>query len=175
MQIFLCNIPAAPLENFLFPLILSDNGVFMKKILMSFYIIILAVVFYQLLLGKNGLIEGYRLTKELNALDIYINYLKNENTRLREEVNSLKRNPANREELANKMGYFSQPVEIYRIIKDPKEPVLNISQSDHYLMAFVEANIEKEDIDKIKIYIHIAFYMIISIFILLIVFGGQKE
>jgi len=155
--------------------IFSYCGRIMKKFFMSLYIFILAFILYQLILGKNGLLEGYRLTKEAQALDRYISYLKIDNAKLKDNVDFLRKNPGDREELANKMGFFKEPVTLYRIIKEDDKPVFNISQSDSYLSDFVEANIKIETINKIRIYINIGFYSIVSLFILLIVFGGSKE
>ena len=81
----------------------------MKKALFLIFAIVLSVILNQLILGSNGLIEGYKLRKEKEALQNYMQYLNDEKTNLDEYVTYLKSSQTNesaKEELANNMGFF---------------------------------------------------------------------
>lgn len=147
----------------------------MKKLLMLFYILILSMILYQLILGKNGIIEGYRLKKEDEALNRYTEYLMKETEKLKLYRDYLRKSDSAKKDLANNMGLFDDDITLYRIMLKKEDSINNLAESDSYLKEFVDTNIEAEKIDSIRVKINILFYIIISFFSILIVFGGYKK
>lgn len=152
----------------------------MKKVIFLVFAIILSVILNQLLLGSNGLIEGYKLRKEMEALQNYMEYLKDEKSNLEEYVAYLKSSDthgAAKEELANNLGFFDNNKKVLFRIRDnaSKRVSLNIGESNTYLKEYVRVTSEVEKIQKMKQMISALFYLLISVFILLIVFGIENE
>lgn len=152
----------------------------MKKVIFLVFAIILSVILNQLLLGSNGLIEGYKLRKEMEALQNYMEYLKDEKSNLEEYVAYLKSfdtHEAAKKELANNLGFFDNNKKVLFRIRDnvSKRVTLNIGESNTYLKEYVRVTSEVEKIQKIKQMISALFYLLISVFILLIVFGIENE
>ena len=152
----------------------------MKKALFLIFAIVLSVILNQLILGSNGLIEGYKLRKEKEALQNYMQYLNDEKTNLDEYVTYLKSSQTNesaKEELANNMGFFDNNKKVLFRIRDnaSKRVTLNIGESNTYLKEYVRVTSEVEKIQKMKQVVSALFYLIVSVFILLIVFGIENE
>ena len=152
----------------------------MKKVIFLVFAIILSVILNQLLLGSNGLIEGYKLRKEMEALQNYMEYLKDEKSNLEEYVAYLKSSDTHesaKEELANNLGFFDNNKKVLFRIRDnaSKRVSLNIGESNAYLKEYVRVTSEVEKIQKMKQMISALFYLLISVFILLIVFGIENE
>lgn len=152
----------------------------MKKVIFLIFAIILSVILNQLLLGSNGLIEGYKLRKEMEALQNYMEYLKDEKSNLEEYVAYLKSSDTHesaKEELANNLGFFDNNKKVLFRIRDnaSKRVSLNIGESNTYLKEYVRVTSEVEKIQKMKQMISALFYLLISVFILLIVFGIENE
>lgn len=152
----------------------------MKKVIFLVFAIILSVILNQLLLGSNGLIEGYKLRKEMEALQNYMEYLKDEKSNLEEYVAYLKSpdtHESAKEELANNLGFFDNNKKVLFRIRDnaSKRVSLNIGESNTYLKEYVRVTSEVEKIQKMKQMISALFYLLISVFILLIVFGIENE
>ncbi|MBO5288709.1 MAG: hypothetical protein J6B11_04865 [Spirochaetales bacterium] len=152
----------------------------MKKVIFLVFAIILSVILNQLLLGSNGLIEGYKLRKEMEALQNYMEYLKDEKSNLEEYVAYLKSSDTHesaKEELANNLGFFDNNKKVLFRIRDnaSKRVSLNIGESNTYLKEYVRVTSEVEKIQKMKQMISALFYLLISVFILLIVFGIENE
>lgn len=152
----------------------------MKKVIFLVFAIILSVILNQLLLGSNGLIEGYKLQKEKQALQNYMEYLKDEKSGLEEYVAYLKSSETSaqaKKELANNMGFFDDNKKILFRIRDNESNrvTLNIGESNTYLKEYVRVTSEIEKIQKMKQIISALFYLVISVFILLIVFGIENE
>ena len=152
----------------------------MKKVLFLIFAIVLSVILNQLILGSNGLIEGYKLRKEKEALQNYMQYLNDEKTNLDEYVTYLKSSQTNesaKEELANNMGFFDNNKKVLFRIRDnaSKRVTLNIGESNTYLKEYVRVTSEVEKILKMKQLVSALFYLVVSVFILLIVFGIENE
>jgi cell division protein FtsB len=152
----------------------------MKKALFLIFAIVLSVILNQLILGSNGLIEGYKLRKEKEALQNYMQYLNDEKTNLDEYVTYLKSSQTNesaKEELANNMGFFDNNKKVLFRIRDnaSKRVTLNIGESNTYLKEYVRVTSEVEKIQKMKQFVSALFYLVVSVFILLIVFGIENE
>ena len=152
----------------------------MKKALFLIFAIVLSVILNQLILGSNGLIEGYKLRKEKEALQNYMQYLNDEKTNLDEYVTYLKSSQTNesaKEELANNMGFFDNNKKVLFRIRDnaSKRVTLNIGESNTYLKEYVRVTSEVEKILKMKQVVSALFYLVVSVFILLIVFGIENE
>lgn len=152
----------------------------MKKVIFLVFAIILSVILNQLLLGSNGLIEGYKLRKEMEALQNYMEYLKDEKSNLEEYVAYLKSSDTHesaKEELANNLGFFDNNKKVLFRIRDnaSKRVSLNIGESNTYLKEYVRVTSEVEKIQKMKQMVSALFYLLISVFILLIVFGIENE
>jgi cell division protein FtsB len=152
----------------------------MKKVLFLIFAIVLSVILNQLILGSNGLIEGYKLRKEKEALQNYMQYLNDEKTNLDEYVTYLKSSQTNesaKEELANNMGFFDNNKKVLFRIRDnaSKRVTLNIGESNTYLKEYVRVTSEVEKIQKMKQFVSALFYLVVSVFILLIVFGIENE
>ena len=152
----------------------------MKKVLFLIFAIVLSVILNQLILGSNGLIEGYKLRKEKEALQNYMQYLNDEKTNLDEYVTYLKSSQTNesaKEELANNMGFFDNNKKVLFRIRDnaSKRVTLNIGESNTYLKEYVRVTSEVEKKQKMKQVVSALFYLVVSVFILLIVFGIENE
>ena len=152
----------------------------MKKVIFLIFAIILSVILNQLILGSNGLIEGYKLKKEKEALQNYTEYLKDEKANLEEYVaylNSPQTGENAKKELANNLGFFENNKKVLFRIRDnaSKRVTLNIGESNTYLKEYVRVTSEVEKILKMKQLVSALFYLIVSVFILLIVFGIENE
>ena len=107
-------------------------------------------------------------------------YLKNEKTDLEEYVAYLKSPQTSenaKKELANNLGFFENNKKVLFRIRDnaSKRVTLNIGESNTYLKEYVRVTSEVEKIQKMKQFVSALFYLIISVFILLIVFGIENE
>ena len=65
----------------------------MKKFFLLVFVTFCSLIFYQIVLGKNGVIEGYRIQKEKEKLQIYIQELKSLIDENKETINYLKNDP----------------------------------------------------------------------------------
>ncbi len=154
----------------------------MKKILFLVFVALCGVIFYQIILGQNGLIEGYRVDKEKEALFQYKLVLQKEKKELQDYIFQLKNNPETALALANKLGYFVNPeLNLIKIIdeidgaakisdgqkrKEEIERVWNEIKSG--------SQIEKK-ISNIKNGARLVFFAFYGLFVLLIIFSGQKN
>ena len=116
----------------------------------------------------------------MEALQNYMEYLKDEKSNLEEYVAYLKSSDTHesaKEELANNLGFFDNNKKVLFRIRDnaSKRVSLNIGESNTYLKEYVRVTSEVEKIQKMKQMISALFYLLISVFILLIVFGIENE
>ncbi|HOF00945.1 MAG TPA: hypothetical protein PK385_04040 [Spirochaetota bacterium] len=154
----------------------------MKKILFLVFVALCGVIFYQIILGQNGLIEGYRVDKEKEALFQYKLVLQKEKKELQDYIFQLKNNPETALALANKLGYFVNPeLNLIKII-DEIDDAAKISdgqkRKEEIERVWNEiksgSQIEKK-ISDIKNWTRIVFFAFFGMFVLLIIFSGQKN
>jgi len=154
----------------------------MKKILFLVFVALCGVIFYQIILGQNGLIEGYRVDKEKEALYQYKLALQKEKKELQDYIYQLKNNPETLLALANKLGYFVNPeLNLIKII-DEIDGVAKISDGQKRREEIEKiwndikkgSQIEKK-ISNIKNWTRIIFFAFFGMFVLLIIFSGQKS
>lgn len=154
----------------------------MKKILFLVFVALCGVIFYQIILGQNGLIEGYRVDKEKEALYQYKLALQKEKKELQDYIYQLKNNPETALALANKLGYFVNPeLNLIKII-DEIDGAIKISDGQKRREKIEKlwneiksgSQIEKK-ISNLKNWTRIVFFAFFGMFVLLIIFSGQKN
>ncbi|MBP7553873.1 MAG: septum formation initiator family protein [Spirochaetes bacterium] len=154
----------------------------MKKILFLVFVALCGVIFYQIILGQNGLIEGYRVDKEKEALYQYKLALQKEKKELQDYIYQLKNNPETALALANKLGYFVNPeLNLIKII-DEIDGAVKISDGQKRREEIEKlwneiksgSQIEKK-ISNLKNWTRIVFFAFFGMFVLLIIFSGQKN
>ena len=83
-----------------------QDGCNMKRIFMLIFIALCCVIFYQIILSQNGIIEGYRVAEEKKLLLQYKALLEKEKIELNDYIDYIRNNPEAKVYLANKLGYF---------------------------------------------------------------------
>ena len=153
----------------------------MKKILLLVFVVFCGVIFYQIILGQNGLIEGYRVEREKEALFQYKLLLEKERTELGDYIEYLKNNPEAMLYLANKLGYFSaENLNLIKIIEEVEDTskLSDIQKRRLETERLWKEIKEKSDIDKnvkkIRNWSIILFFIFFGLFVMLIVFSGGK-
>jgi len=147
----------------------------MKKILFIFYFIICSFIFYSIILGKNGLLEGYKIKRESEIVKNYLNLLKEEKEKLEDYLIRIKTDPYIYESLANDMGFFKEDSIKLIKFKGRKKLGTNLIESDIYYDRYIENNISEIKILQLKKYIVILFYLFFASFIILIIFSGKER
>jgi cell division protein FtsB len=147
----------------------------MKKIFLLIFVTFCSLIFYQIILGKNGIIEGYRIQKEKEILIAKKLAMMKEIENLNEYINYLKNDPNALKSLAEKLGFYEDDVKLVKILdKLKKEENFVNEQNTNYSDS--KSNYQNEDkIKKIRLWISIFFYIFFGLFIFLIIFGIQNK
>ena len=154
----------------------------MKKIFLLIFITFCSLIFYQIILGRNGLIEGYRIQKEKEQLIYYKSLLQKQNKELKKYIKELKNNPNALKSFAEQLGYFEDDVQFIKIIDElekknltiPDYPEKNISINKLWEKIEENNNLDNK-IKKIRIWLSVFFYLFFGFFIVLIIFGVKKK
>jgi cell division protein FtsB len=152
----------------------------MNRFLLIIFVSLCAVILYQGILGKNGLVEKYSISREKEKLNLTISLLQNEIKENEKYIEELKKNPDALEKLANELGFFKTNVKLLKIIdeckdEDAKNKALSKSEKDILIQKIKSANEFDERINKFRSWIKIAFYIFFGVFIFLIFFGVKKK
>jgi hypothetical protein len=101
----------------------------MKRIFILIFIALSFVIFYQMVLSQNGIIEGYRVQEEKKVLLEYKSLLEKEKSELDDYIDYIKNNPEAKVYLANKLGYFfSKNLNLVKIKQGQYEKVDDTSK-----------------------------------------------
>ncbi len=101
----------------------------MKRIFILIFIALSFVIFYQMVLSQNGIIEGYRVREEKKVLLEYKSLLEKEKSELDDYIDYIKNNPEAKVYLANKLGYFfSKNLNLVKIKQGQYEKVDDTSK-----------------------------------------------
>lgn len=101
---------------------MPTNGNNMKRIFMLIFIALCCVIFYQIILSQNGIIEGYRVAEEKKLLLQYKGLLEKEKSELNDYIDYIRNNPEAKVYLANKLGYFfSKDLNLVKINRDSND------------------------------------------------------
>ncbi len=136
------------------------------------------LIFYQMILGTNGLIEGYKTKKEKERIINYKLLLEKYRDDLINYIHYLKTDKESMNELANRMGFFKDEVQLIKIIDKNSEEYINIE--DHRIVDKILEKIEEDDgIEKefkiIRTWATLIFFIFFASFIMLIIFTGIKD
>lgn len=148
----------------------------MKKILVLLFILFCAVIFHQIILGKNGLIEGYKIRQEKSVRSKYLFLLRNEKSKLESYIDHLKNDTDIYEELANELGFFSEDVRMIKFyntggIRD----ILSVNNADIYYERYLKDDTDYQRIEIISILISIVFYLFFLFFVILLFLTGKRD
>lgn len=156
----------------------------MKKIFLLVYVTFCSLIFYQIILGKNGVIEGYRIEKEKERNILYYSLLKNQSAINTEYIEFLKNNPDALRTLAENLGFFQDDdIKFIKVLDEVKNNNININDNpfineEHFnnlkRKIFDNSEFEKKII-KIRTWLSIFFYIFFGFFIFLIIFGVKKN
>ena len=152
----------------------------MKKIFLILFVGFICFIFYQMILGENGIIEGYRAKKNRERLLYYKNLLEKQSMEQANFIKYLKTNPKAYKDLAEKYGFFEEEFNFLKIVDVTK---LNSKKSNfkteeamiNLLIEFDKKNKVDEDIKNIKTILTICFFIFFGFFIILIILVGQKN
>lgn len=152
----------------------------MKKIFLLIFVTFSGIIFYQIILGKNGLIEGYRIKKERENLLKIKEILEKRSEELDEYIKKLKEDPNALLEKAEELGFFSDDVQLFKVIEDTKLKDDDIINNRYYKINDFINEIEKgnkidKKIKKIRVILEISFFLFFGFFILLVIFGIQNK
>jgi len=152
----------------------------MNKFFLLVFILFSALIIYQGILGKNGILEKYSIEKEKGKLQLIINLLEHEAGENDKYINELKTNPHALKSLANELGFFNEEKKLLKIIEeydDGKSKNKSFSKTDRNLLIskINEVNEDDEKMTKIRNWIKIGFYIVFAFFIFLIIFGIRKN
>lgn len=151
----------------------------MKRIFLLIFVACCMLIFYQMILGTNGLIEGYKIKKEKEKIIEYKLLLEKYRDDLIAYIKYLKTSESSMEELANRMGFFKDgEIQLIKIIDKNSEHYANIEESK--IIEKVLEIIEKDDsLEKefkvIRTWVTLIFFVFFAGFIMLIIFTGIKD
>jgi hypothetical protein len=156
----------------------------MKKILLLIFIAFCSLIFYQIVLGRNGLLEGYRISMEKQRLLYYRSLLIQEQKELANYIKYLKENRQALPYLAARIGYFQREANFIRIsipdeIEEFKPSLSQIIDEDKLFKYLQQEDKELAAIEKriknLKLILSVIFYLFFGFFGILILFGiGQS-
>jgi hypothetical protein len=153
----------------------------MKKFFLLIFITFCGLIFYQIVLGKNGLIEGYRVQKDKERLVRYKLLLQKKNKDLEDQIKYLKNDPDALRSFAAELGFFDGEVKLVKILDDiEKSGKLDIDVKEGIdIDKLINENEKSTAIDlqikKLRMWISVIFYLFFGFFIVLIIFGVQKK
>ncbi len=157
----------------------------MKKIFLLVYVTFCSLIFYQIILGKNGVIEGYRVQKEKERNVLFFNLLKNQTKSYSEYINYLKTDPDALKLIAENLGFFSlDDVKLIRVIDESDDKNINLYDSNQFVNEEYLNNLKEKifnnnehdiKIHKIRTWLSVFFYIFFGFFIFLIIFGVKKS
>jgi len=155
----------------------------MKKILLLIFVGFCCFIFYQMILGENGLIEGFRIKSEKERLLFYKSLLEKQKVSQNEYIKFLETSPKAYKQLAQQLGFYEKEVEIIKILKNSKD-----NTNDSYItLPETSLNIEKTikeyetnnskdvQIKDLRLLVSIIFYLFFGFFVIIIVLGGKKD
>jgi hypothetical protein len=156
----------------------------MKKILLFIFISLSAFIFYQIILGENGLVEGYRVRKEKERLVYYTSLLTREKAELGHYIDYLKTDPDALRSIAEKLGFFNDEKNFIKVIENARDSTNDLLFPDDMESArkvnriineFESTNPLTERINSIRSTIMICFVSIFALFLIIIILGGKKN
>ena len=155
----------------------------MKKIFLLVYVTFCSLIFYQIILGKNGVIEGYRIKTEKEKNILYFNLLKKQNLTNNEYIEFFKKNPDALKSLAESLGFFNNDeIKLIKVLNETQDDNLNIYNNqfineEHFnnlKKKLLDNNESEKKISKLRTWLSIFFYIFFGFFIFLIIFGVKK-
>lgn len=147
----------------------------MKKFFLIVFTLFVAMIFYQLILSKNGIIEGYRIEEEKKAYQYYKNILTQERDRLKEYIQFIKNDKDSLLYFANKLGFYKEDhVKVVKILDDIEKNSsdnINLELLQKNFDNMLKENSQNKFLDRIKLITTILFFIFFGFFIFISVFG----
>lgn len=147
----------------------------MKKALIIIFILFNGIIFYQMLLGKNGFLASYQTENERKILQEYINTLEKRKVENNNYIKYLSRNREAYRELANDMGFFKDKTKLIRFKNGQATNIFDDSLLDEEFKRRLKENEEDSKVRQIRIAVSVLFYLFFGFFIILIIFSGQND
>ncbi|MCG8569272.1 MAG: hypothetical protein MJB14_03955 [Spirochaetes bacterium] len=147
----------------------------MKKILLLIFILFCSLIFYQVILGKNGIIAGFQAQQERKILLKYKALLQKKSDEFGNYIQYLKEDENAYLELAREMGFFEEKVELIRFKNLTQQTDFDEDKIEVFFKNYIKKNLEEEKIKKIRLYVSILFYLFFGFFVILILLSGQKD
>ena len=147
----------------------------MKKIFLLIFVTFCSLIFYQIILGKNGIIEGYRVSKDKEKIILKKIALMKEIDDLKSYIKYLKTDPSAFKNLANELGYFNEEVKLIKVLDEIKDKNINFNDLKFNVQNGNVDTAFNDEIKKIRLWSSIFFYVFFGLFILLIIFGINNK
>ncbi|MBN2544898.1 MAG: hypothetical protein JXB50_03810 [Spirochaetes bacterium] len=150
----------------------------MKKFFLFIFTLFSGLIFFQLILSKNGLIEGIRTQKEKQMALYYKSLLERQRDELSDYIKYLKDHPNALNDFAEKLGFYKDDYKFIKIIDEIDLYAKNENSLDEVNKIFNEykkKNNYNEKIDRIKFYLNLFFFLFFGFFIFIVIFGIKKK
>lgn len=147
----------------------------MKKILIIIFILFNGIIFYQMLLGKNGFLASYQTENERRIILKYIETLEKRKIENNNYIKYLTNDREAYRELANDMGFFKDETKLIRFKNGQATNIFDDSILDEQFKEDLKRNREDNQVRQIRIAVSVLFYLFFGFFIILIIFSGQSE
>lgn len=156
----------------------------MKKIFLLIFVTFCSLILYQIILGKNGIIEGYRIKKSIERNMLIYTFLKNKSENYKEYIKFLKTNPDALRSFAEELGFFDdEELKLIKIIDEMEHEDVATESSqfidDEYLNNLKEKILNNNEYEKkigiIRTWLSIFYYIFFGFFIFLIIFGIKRS
>ncbi len=154
----------------------------MKKAFLLIFITFTGLIFYQIILGKNGIIESYRIKRQKEKLLFFKSVLIKRNNELSNYLKYLQNNKNSLEDKANNLGFFLNEKKLLRIYTEDESNQMPIRNSYLYEKLTLNKLFEEiknvsgdnNKIDVLRSWIEVIFYIFFGFFMFLIIFGTHK-
>jgi hypothetical protein len=153
-----------------------------KKAFLLIFITFTGLIFYQIILGKNGIIESYRIKRQKEKLLFFKSVLIKRNNELSNYLKYLQNNKNSLEDKANNLGFFLNEKKLLRIYTEDESNQMPIRNSYLYEKLTLNKLFEEiknvsgdnNKIDVLRSWIEVIFYIFFGFFMFLIIFGTHK-
>ncbi len=155
----------------------------MKKAFLLIFVALTGLIFYQIILGKNGILEAYNVRKQKEKLLLFKLILQKRNDELDSYLKFLNRDPDALLANANDLGFFKDEKKLIKVYNE-KEADNSIAANSylHEKLTLNELfNLIKngsrndKNIKILRSWLEVFFYLFFGFFIFLILFGVSKK
>lgn len=150
----------------------------MKKIFLLLFVIFTSFIFYQIVLGENGVIEGYKVKKHKERLIYHKSLLEIEKKAQDKQIAYIKNNPRYYEELSENYSFFQKEQRLIKLKNNTTDNSISNSITnniDTLMNQYDNNNMIDKKVQNMKTMITIVFFLFFSFFIILIILVGENK